>query len=597
MCIRDSYLLVFVYSLKRFQSFSHSDMRTPDDFLRDDFAEDLCVNPYLILLRRYLEYFSTSENNAPTLIYEKLVFFLEDFLCNEIVYAPTGVVFQKASVLNRNDALQQIGGGSIQMPRPHIFEALYILVHYQHKRLGIFGPDYLVSSASPMSHGGVMGPEYLGGGSASTKSARITLEDRRHRYIFLFYKFFFNSMRLWNKDHNNTYSLLADLGAVWFRFIKPVELYEGSDLIDAIRLIENPGADLTGSTGGAQGAFPRKNSSMNASGGAAPGNLKWREQMQGFSEFIKRNVLLYTHLLSCFLATFADLNEIRSKDILRLRGVLEFFDFQLGENEESSSFIGGNLRIRWLNQIARGRSDPTFDMLRHLEEYGADQQDVYPFDSEIFRGRIAKIIQNLKGFKLNFAKNRFRYDLTKGSTLGQLWWVFIDSLTDTILLMKKIFGFFGIVWILSKLFKLFAWMLRLIWRLFASCLSGVMLSSVVSDLEISGKALSVSCSKFFNRFFRRKMLTHDIHQFDGMCRVLFEHVDCVVGELERSFQTQEAMYSGYSPAGSEYMHSSGRKRGIKHVMQPHIVTWASPCLLYTSPSPRDGLLSRMPSSA
>ena len=28
-----------------------------------------------------------------------------------------------------------------------------------------------------------------------------------------------------------------------------------------------------------------------------------------------------------------------------------------------------------------------------------------------------------------------------------------------------------------------------------------------------------------------------------------------------------------------------------------ILPWGSPCLLYTSPSPRDGLLSRMPSSA
>ena len=27
------------------------------------------------------------------------------------------------------------------------------------------------------------------------------------------------------------------------------------------------------------------------------------------------------------------------------------------------------------------------------------------------------------------------------------------------------------------------------------------------------------------------------------------------------------------------------------------ITWARYCLLYTSPSPRDGLLSRMPSSA
>ena len=29
----------------------------------------------------------------------------------------------------------------------------------------------------------------------------------------------------------------------------------------------------------------------------------------------------------------------------------------------------------------------------------------------------------------------------------------------------------------------------------------------------------------------------------------------------------------------------------------NVISWASACLLYTSPSPRDGLLSRMPSSA
>ena len=35
------------------------------------------------------------------------------------------------------------------------------------------------------------------------------------------------------------------------------------------------------------------------------------------------------------------------------------------------------------------------------------------------------------------------------------------------------------------------------------------------------------------------------------------------------------------------------------VITPLALSWASatPCLLYTSPSPRDGLLSRMPSSA
>ena len=29
----------------------------------------------------------------------------------------------------------------------------------------------------------------------------------------------------------------------------------------------------------------------------------------------------------------------------------------------------------------------------------------------------------------------------------------------------------------------------------------------------------------------------------------------------------------------------------------NVIAWSTACLLYTSPSPRDGLLSRMPSSA
>ena len=37
--------------------------------------------------------------------------------------------------------------------------------------------------------------------------------------------------------------------------------------------------------------------------------------------------------------------------------------------------------------------------------------------------------------------------------------------------------------------------------------------------------------------------------------------------------------------------------GFKHNIQPHLGVIDNGCLLYTSPSPRDGLLSRMPSSA
>ena len=60
---------------------------------------------------------------------------------------------------------------------------------------------------------------------------------------------------------------------------------------------------------------------------------------------------------------------------------------------------------------------------------------------------------------------------------------------------------------------------------------------------------------------------------------------------EKRFELEPGeIYEAYPPAGmvSDY-----------GVTLPHIIFYkkAYPCLLYTSPSPRDGLLSRMPSSA
>ena len=46
----------------------------------------------------------------------------------------------------------------------------------------------------------------------------------------------------------------------------------------------------------------------------------------------------------------------------------------------------------------------------------------------------------------------------------------------------------------------------------------------------------------------------------------------------------------------ELSNKGGRKRALKEGKIPGIY-YSHDCLLYTSPSPRDGLLSRMPSSA
>ena len=56
---------------------------------------------------------------------------------------------------------------------------------------------------------------------------------------------------------------------------------------------------------------------------------------------------------------------------------------------------------------------------------------------------------------------------------------------------------------------------------------------------------------------------------------------------------------GYGAGGSRrgvFTHFQlGYALGVSGLLVVLVVTW--PCLLYTSPSPRDGLLSRMPSSA
>ena len=44
-------------------------------------------------------------------------------------------------------------------------------------------------------------------------------------------------------------------------------------------------------------------------------------------------------------------------------------------------------------------------------------------------------------------------------------------------------------------------------------------------------------------------------------------------------------------------HSTAGSLDTSYVVNGSAKAWAFVCLLYTSPSPRDGLLSRMPSSA
>ena len=77
-----------------------------------------------------------------------------------------------------------------------------------------------------------------------------------------------------------------------------------------------------------------------------------------------------------------------------------------------------------------------------------------------------------------------------------------------------------------------------------------------------------------------------VHVDDIKIAATKEVTDSVVFELNKRFPTKhlgEVMWY----MGSEYRRD--REKGTLEISQT--------CLLYTSPSPRDGLLSRMPSSA
>ena len=119
----------------------------------------------------------------------------------------------------------------------------------------------------------------------------------------------------------------------------------------------------------------------------------------------------------------------------------------------------------------------------------------------------------------------------------------------------------------------------------------------VLDKQITG---SFDSTLSYGRLWRvqgRDKNNDDINTNDGNRNFdtgLVSEVYKITSELEANYQNYGMFVRGTAFYDTQLMDKRNDYYGNNNPSQP---SQSYPCLLYTSPSPRDGLLSRMPSSA
>ena len=89
-------------------------------------------------------------------------------------------------------------------------------------------------------------------------------------------------------------------------------------------------------------------------------------------------------------------------------------------------------------------------------------------------------------------------------------------------------------------------------------------------------------------------------------KLIFEGLDVAYGQHQPNGSRADGKQQGKSyivrqevtdELWQKHLEGEGPSLGIIPIRADNTTKWGCICLLYTSPSPRDGLLSRMPSSA
>ena len=76
-----------------------------------------------------------------------------------------------------------------------------------------------------------------------------------------------------------------------------------------------------------------------------------------------------------------------------------------------------------------------------------------------------------------------------------------------------------------------------------------------------------------------------------------EHEERVLKFLEKKWKCESVRSLEKKASFDGFLHRDGRPTALVEIRRLNCYSNSFPCLLYTSPSPRDATLSRMPSSA
>lgn len=367
------FFFAFLSNFDKLVPRSHSDLKIPNDFESDFFEQEFCINPLVILTRKYLNFLYHRKPQLEN-TFKTLLFLLQDFAVNS--YIDSKILRNPQNLGNFVSSSHKIDNPQnfsqkFKVPKPHVFCIVYLIIHYFHK--------------NNLAEVGMGKMDFIGRSGFFAKSL---------------YHFFISVLEAWNQDPNNNLNLLSNFGAVWMKFLKP---WESEDNLSFVEVLNSEGKSENMANSGYFRVF--RNNFVSK-------EMFKKENTQLISNFFKENSLFYTHVLAKFLNTLAEQREIHFKDIVFLAKFLEFFIGKTDIGQNIGTLFNGFVNVSWLKNLPIGgntKIEGSLDVIQYVDLMGATQYNLILFNDDAILSRVLKIIPTLRKSFENFKRKQVFY--------------------------------------------------------------------------------------------------------------------------------------------------------------------------------------------